>query len=114
MKKIFLLSGLLLGTVILSGCNDDGKQFIGNWKAVSTSEGKPLLKWMDERITITCKDNTCHVVSKVLNSGSWFTQESDWKIDNASTISMLNGIGTMHVDNGKIRSSNRVYEKQTE
>ncbi|MEX0446577.1 hypothetical protein [Xenorhabdus sp. SGI246] len=114
MKKVFLLSGLLLGTLALSGCNDSGEQFIGNWKAVSTSEGKPLLKWMDERMTITCKDSTCHVVSKFLNNGTWFTQESDWKIDNASTISTANGIETMYLEKNKIHKSNRIYEKQVE
>ncbi len=114
MKTVFLVSGILLGVLVLSGCNDNGEKFNGNWKAVSTSEGKPLLKWMDERMSISCKDNSCHVVSKVFNSGTWFTSESDWKIDNATTISIGNGTESMHIENEKIHRSNRIYEKQVE
>lgn len=114
MKRAFLLSGILLGALVLSGCKDNGDKFNGNWKAVSTSEGKPLLKWMDERMSISCKDNSCHVVNKDFNSGTWFTSESDWKIDNATTLSIGGGIESMHLDNGKIHGSNRIYEKQME
>lgn len=55
MKTVFLISGLVVSVLMLAGCGDEGKGFNGNWKAVSTADGKPLLKWMDERMTISCK-----------------------------------------------------------
>lgn len=114
MKKAFLVTGLVVGAFLLSACNDDAKEFDGNWKAISTADGKPLLKWMDERMAISCKDGYCHVESKSLNSGTWFTQASDWKVENKTTISISNGLESMHLNNGKIYLSNRVYEKQME
>lgn len=113
MKKLVIMAGIVSCAVLLSGCKEKGEAFVGHWKAVSTASGNKV-RDDDSLLTIECKDNTCHVKDVDNSLGEPMVSEHDWDIKNDSTLSVMNGLESMYIKDGKIHASNRIYEKQKE
>ncbi|MGP3284124.1 hypothetical protein ACTVPQ_24550 [Serratia bockelmannii] len=110
-KKSILISLILGAGITLAGCKDDkGKAFVGHWYQLTDSK-KPT------DISIDYDSGVFHVN---INANSWtpekgigyVVKKTEAKAESDNVLNVLDGSGTMRLENNKLLYKGDTYSKK--